>query len=161
MEAENQPATIEHWFKRAITLDRNWRESKREEERLRGKKETNGAPTPRLNQQGAPGQLLPQPQVWPRRQETPQQRLPTGHAPMEGVERTNAVMVNPQQRARFPQRNPYAMDVDRRENRNCYACGGFGHLARNCRNRMTNRRMEIDQDNNSNLNGEGGLGSPN
>ena len=80
---------------------------------------------------------------------------------MEGVERTNAVMVNPQQRARFPQRNPYAMDVDRRENRNCYACGGFGHLARNCRNRMTNRRMEIDQDNNSNLNGEGGLGSPN
>ena len=49
MEAENQPATIEHWFKRAITLDRNWRESKREEEKLRGKKETNGAPTPRLN----------------------------------------------------------------------------------------------------------------
>ena len=25
MEAENQPATIEHWFKRAIALDRNWR----------------------------------------------------------------------------------------------------------------------------------------
>jgi len=52
------------------------------------------------------------------------------------------------------------MDVDRRENRNCYACGGFGHLAGNCRNRgMANRRMEVDQD--SNLNGEGGLGSPN
>jgi len=80
---------------------------------------------------------------------------------MEGVERTNAVVVNPQQRAGFPQRNPYAMDVDRRENWNCYACGGFGHLARNCRNRMMNRRMEIDQDNNSNLNGEGGLESPN
>ena len=70
MEAENQPATIEHWFKRAIALDRNWRESKREEERLRGKKETNGAPTPRLNQQGAFGQSLQRPQVWPRRQET-------------------------------------------------------------------------------------------
>ena len=61
MEAKNQPATIEHWFKRAITLDRNWRESKREEERLREKKETNGAPTPRLNQQEALGQLLPRP----------------------------------------------------------------------------------------------------
>jgi len=55
------------------------------------------------------------------------------------------------------------MDIDRRENRNCYICGGFGHLARNYRNRRIrmNRRMEIDQDTNSNLNGEGGLGSPN
>ena len=61
MEAENQLATIEHWFKRAITLDRNYRESRREEERLRGKKETNGAPAPRLNNQGALGQSL----LWP------------------------------------------------------------------------------------------------
>jgi len=75
----------------------------------------------------------------------PQQWVPTGPAPMEGVERTNAAMVTPQQRAGFPQRNPYAMDVDRRENQNCYAYGGFGHLARNCRNRgMMNRRMEVD-----------------
>ena len=83
-------------------------------------------------------------------------------APMERVERTNTVMVNPQQRAGFPQRNSYAMDVNRRENRNCYACGGFGHLARNYRNRGmgANRRMEVEQDN-SNLNGEGGLESPN
>jgi len=82
---------------------------------------------------------------------------------MEGVERMNAAMARPQQQgAGFPQRNSYAMDVDRRENRNCYACGGFGHLARNCRNRMRmNRRMEVEQDSNNNLNGEGGLGSPN
>ena len=59
MEAENQLATIEHWFKRAITLDCNWRESRREEERLREKKETNGALASRLNQQGALGQSLP------------------------------------------------------------------------------------------------------
>ena len=60
------------------------------------------------------------------------------------------------------QRNPYAIDVDRRENRNCYACGRFRHLARNCRNRVTgmNQRMEVDQDN-INLNGEEGLESPN
>ena len=72
-------------------------------------------------------------------------------------------MANPQQRAGFPQRNPYAIDMDRRENRNCYTCGGFGHLARNCRNRGIgmNKRMKVDQDTNSNLNGEGGLGSPN
>ena len=79
---------------------------------------------------------------------------------MEEVERTNAAIATSQQRAGFSQRNPYAIDVDKRENRNCYTCGGFGHLARNCKNRMgMNRRMEVDQD--SNLNGEGGLGSPN
>ena len=81
---------------------------------------------------------------------------------MKGVKRTNTAMVTPQQRTGFPQRNPYAMDVDRRENRNCYGCGRFGHLARNYRNRgMTNRRMEVNQDINSNLNGEEDLESPN
>jgi len=162
MEVENQPCSIKQWFKRTIALDRNWRESRREEERLRGKKDTNGTPTPRLNQQGALGQSPPQPQVWPRRQKTSQQQVPMGSTPMEGVERTNAAIVTPQQKAGFPQRNLYAMDVDRRKNRNCYACGGFGHLARNCRNRVRmNRRMEVEQDSNSNLNGEGGLESPN
>ena len=45
MKAENQLGSIEQWYKRAIALDKNWRESKSEEERLRGKKEqTRGAP---------------------------------------------------------------------------------------------------------------------
>jgi len=39
MEAENLLASIEQWYRRATALDRNWRESRREEERLRGKKE--------------------------------------------------------------------------------------------------------------------------
>jgi len=42
IEAENLLASIEQWCKRATALDRNWRESRREEERLRGKKETMG-----------------------------------------------------------------------------------------------------------------------
>ena len=33
MEAENLLASIEQWYRRATALDRNWRESKREEER--------------------------------------------------------------------------------------------------------------------------------
>ena len=41
MEAENPPASIEQWYRRATALDRNWRESRREEERLR-KKEAGG-----------------------------------------------------------------------------------------------------------------------
>ena len=81
---------------------------------------------------------------------------------MEGVERTSVVMMRLQQTgARFLARNPYAMDVNRSQNRNCYACGDFGHITRNCRNRETgmNRRIEVDQD--SNLNGNRGLESPN
>ena len=39
IEAENLPASIEQWYKRAMALDRNWREIRRKEERLRGRKE--------------------------------------------------------------------------------------------------------------------------
>ena len=59
---------------------------------------------------------------------------------MEGVERTNTVIMHPTQRAGFTQYNLYAIDVDR-GNRNCYSCGGFGHLARNYRNRRIGNRI--------------------
>ena len=42
MEAENLPVSIEQWYKRAMALDRNWRESRREKERLREKKKMEG-----------------------------------------------------------------------------------------------------------------------
>ena len=41
MEVENPPTSIEQWYRRATVLDRNWRESQREEEKLR-KKEVGG-----------------------------------------------------------------------------------------------------------------------
>ena len=45
MEVENLLASIEQWYKRATALNRNWRESRREKERLRGKKKAvEGAP---------------------------------------------------------------------------------------------------------------------
>ena len=37
MEAENPLISIEQWYRRAMALDRNWRESRREEERLKRK----------------------------------------------------------------------------------------------------------------------------
>jgi len=62
---------------------------------------------------------------------------------MEGVERTNMVVVRGlgvgQSGGASPRRDPFAMDIDR--GRNCYACGGFGHMARNCRNRGQRRRV--------------------
>ena len=41
MEVENLLVSIEQWYKRVTALDRNWRESRREEEQLR-KKEVEG-----------------------------------------------------------------------------------------------------------------------
>ena len=61
---------------------------------------------------------------------------------MEGIERTNAVVVRGagQEVGAPPRRDLYAMEVDRR--RNCYACKGFGHMARHCRNRKRERAMK-------------------
>ena len=72
-----------------MALDRNWRESRKEEERLRGRKEIGGG----IQKQEK--QSLPRPLVWQRRQSLPQQ-VTMGPAPMEGVERTNAVVVRGQ-----------------------------------------------------------------
>ena len=89
-------------------------------------------------------------QVQLRRQEVPQQWVPIVPTPMEEVERTNAVMTCPNQRAGFASCHPYAMNMDQ-ENRNYYNCGGFGHLARNYRNRRTGgkirkgRKLEYEQ----------------
>jgi len=74
----------------------------------------------------------------------PPQQATTGPALMEGVERTNAVVVRGQgtrQDMGVPLRqDPYAMEVDR--GRNCYTCGGFGHMAHHCRNRERGRPMD-------------------
>ena len=84
---------------------------------------------------------MPQPLVWQRRQQPPQQTT-IKPALIEGVERTNAVVVRESgQGAGVPlRRDPYAMEVN--QGRNCYTCGGFGHMACHCRNRGGGRPME-------------------
>ena len=61
---------------------------------------------------------------------------------MEGVERTNAVVVRGvgQGAGVPPRQDPYAMEIDR--GRDCYACGEFGHMACHCRNRGRERPMD-------------------
>ena len=70
-----------------MALDQNWRESRREEERLRSKKE-HGRGALKQEQR----QILPRLLVWQRRQ-MPSQQATTGPVPMEGVERMNVVVV--------------------------------------------------------------------
>ena len=62
IEVENPPTSIENWYRRATALDRNWKESRREEERLREKKEVEGG-APKQKQR----QSLLRPLVWQRR----------------------------------------------------------------------------------------------
>ena len=136
IEVENLPASIKQWYKRAMALDRNWRESRREKEKLRRKKEM-GEEAPKQEQQ----QILPRPLICQRRQMLSQQAT-TGPIPIEGVEKTNTMVVRGQgQGAEFsPRRDPYMMEIDK--GRNCYACGGFGHMAHYCKNRERGRLME-------------------
>ena len=78
------------------------------------------------------------------------QQATTGPALMEGVERTNTVVVRGQKAGQDtgvpPRRDPFAMEIDR--GRNCFACRGFGHMAHHCRNWemrgrvVENRRVE-------------------
>jgi len=76
----------------------------------------------------------------------PSQQATMEPALMEGVERTNAVVVRGlgqrqgQGAGVPPRQDPYAMEVNR--GRNCYACGGFRYMAHYCRNRGRGRVME-------------------
>ena len=73
----------------------------------------------------------------------PQQAI-TGPALIEGVERTNAVVVrgSGQDIGIPPRWDPYMMEVDR--GRNCFTCRRFGHMACHCRNKgRVMRRVEI------------------
>ena len=54
MEAKNQPGSIEQWYKRAMALDRNWKESRRKEEKLKERRKQMGG-TLKLEQR----QILP------------------------------------------------------------------------------------------------------
>ena len=54
MEAENPPASIEQWYRRAMALDRNWRESRRENKRMRSKKESGGGALKQEQKQNLP-----------------------------------------------------------------------------------------------------------
>ena len=74
------------------------------------------------------------------------QQATIGPAPMEGVERMSTVVVKGlgvgvgQSMGASPRRDLFAMDIDR--GRNCYTCGGFGHMAHHCRNRGRGRPMD-------------------
>ena len=58
MEAERPPTNIDQWYKHATNLNRYWRESRKEEERLRGRQEQKPQ-APRQNNRGVQWQQIP------------------------------------------------------------------------------------------------------
>ena len=59
-----------------------------------------------------------------------------------------------------PRRDPNAIDIDRRDNRNCYNCREFGHMTRNYRNRKVGMNKRIETEDSINLNGNRDLIGP-
>jgi len=116
-EAEEPPTTIEEWQERAVRLDRNQRQS-RVEEKMLGR---NAA-------------------------------RPGGNVQPRGVQRwgdsRGGNTFNGGGYQPGPRRDPNAMDVDRGtgEDRKCYHCGKFGHMARNCWDRNKARVVETPQE---------------
>ena len=71
------------------------------------------------------------------------QQVTTGPAPMEGVERTNTIVLRElgvgQSAVASPRWDSFAIEVD--QGQNCYACRGFGHMAHHCRDRGQRERV--------------------
>ena len=72
----------------------------------------------------------------------PSHQAPIRPALIEGVERTNVVMVRGpgQSIGVSSRRDPYTMEVDRKKN--CYTYRGFEHMVHHCRN--WRRKMVAD-----------------
>ena len=132
-KAEKLLTTIGEWQEIAVRLDRNQRQSKAEE-RILGK----NAAHPGENTQpregyggglyrGREGQIM--------------QRMGNNSGGYWGPS-------VPSQNQTGPRRDPNAMDVDkgRGEDRTCYVCGKWGHMAKNCWERWKKERIvEIPQ----------------
>jgi len=132
-EAEEPPTTIGEWQERAVRLDRNQRQS-RAEERVLGRNAAhpggNAQPRGGGSYGGRGGQI-----TWR----------------MEGEYRGEGGGGNTFNRGGTqvgPRRDPNAMDIDRGrgEDRTCYVCGKWGHMAKNCWKRHKGRVVEMPQE---------------
>jgi len=131
-EAEEPLTTIGEWQERVVRLDRNQRQSRIEERTLRRNAACPGGnvqPRGGGSYGGRGGQI-----TW---------RMGGGYRGEEGEN-----MFNRERTQVSPRRDPNAMDIDRgrREDRTCYVCGKWGHIAKNCWERHKGRVVETPQE---------------
>ena len=128
-----QPITIGQWYKKAVTVDRQWRVAKAEEAFYN---KANGSATKKeadKTKESKPNQPRQNDSRYTRAwQPRTFQLAPQG----AGTNQGNAT----------GQKDPNAMDVDqsnwgKRPPVKCYNCQGTGHMAHNCRNERKARQM--------------------
>ena len=132
-EAEEPSTTIGEWQERAVRLDRNQRQS-RAEERVLGRNAVhpggNVQPRGRGSYGGRGRQIM-----W---------RMGGGYRGGGG----EGNMLSRGGTQMGPRRDPNTMDIDRErgEDRTCYVCGKWGHMAKNCWERHKGRVVEMPQE---------------
>jgi len=131
-EAEEPPTTIGEWQERVVRLDRNQKQS-RAEKRVLGRNVAcpGGNAQPRGGSYGGRGgQIM---QRW---------------GDNRGGYRGGGSLVNRGGNQLGPRRDLNAIDVNRgrREDRKCYQCRKFGHMARNCWKRNKARIVDTPQE---------------
>ena len=129
VEAEELPTTIGEWQERVVRLDRNQRQS-RIEEKILGRNVVHPGGNVQPRRGGSYGERGGQ-ITW---------RIGGGYR-REGGENTS----NRGEAQTGPRRDPNAMEIDRkrREDRTCYICRKWGHMAKNCWKRHKGRVVEI------------------
>ena len=139
-EIRPQPVTIQEWYNKAITIDRQWRITKAEEA-FYGKAN-----------QGGSVRKSPQSQAGtPRVQNDSQQSYNNyGQGGYQNRGQTSSGSATaPRQDNRSGQKDSNAMDVDRtqehRPSIKCYKCQKMGHMMKDCRAPFNIRNMTYEE----------------
>ena len=135
-EIRPQPVTIQEWYNKSITIDRQWWISKAEEAFYGKTNQSGAARKPPQSQAGMPGvRNDSQPSYNSYRQ---------GGYQNQGQSSTRSVMA-PRQDNRLEQKDPNTMDVDHTQEWRplikCYKCQKLGHMMKDCRAPFNIRNM--------------------
>jgi len=129
------PTTIQQWYDKAITMDRQWKVA-RTEESFYGKVNRTMRKPPQHGQQGQ-GQGQGQASSLQQRyqQQFFRDQMPAQHEPHQNTGQ--------------PQRDPNVMDVDRNQARRplmkCFKCNGLEHMAKECQRNLDVRGMTYEE----------------